>query len=38
MPQPSGRIGFRDDVYGRDKKMIAGLDKLAGTPGSTRKL
>jgi murein L,D-transpeptidase YcbB/YkuD len=38
MPQPSGRIGFRDDVYGRDKKMIGGLEKLAGTSGSVRKL
>ena len=38
MPQPSGRIGFREDVYGRDKRMIGGLERLAGTSGSTRKL
>jgi murein L,D-transpeptidase YcbB/YkuD len=28
MPSPDGRIGFREDVYGRDAKMIAAMQQL----------
>ena len=27
MSSESGRVGFRDDVYGRDKRMITALQK-----------